>query len=90
MNLAIPTHSINGGRGGGGGGEEERLWRLLFAHALKSQIFGFCNLSGLRDAICLSMQITLCWCLNVLNSSKSICALGEALRPGFLLAVVDL
>ena len=30
----------------------------------------FHNLSGLDDAIGQSQQITVCWCLNVLNSSK--------------------
>ena len=77
-------------------GEERRAWGLLFAHALKIPYFR--NRSGLRDAIGLSQEITVSWCLNFLNSSKSTCALssvtasvfGEALMPGLLLAVADL
>ena len=81
-------------------GKERRAWGLLFAHALK--ISGFFYLSGFCDAIGLSQQITVCWCLNVINSSMSTCTVssifsvaanvlfGEALMPGFLLAVADL
>ena len=56
-------------------------------------------LSGLRDAVGLSQQITVCWCLKLFNSTCTLSNIifivaasvfSEALMPEFLLAVADL